>query len=268
MSLTVIQWPGAEPIHLDEAKAHLRITDANSDAKITSLIPTARELAEQYTGRALVSRQWDWTLDSFPVQLLPPFPPLRAVDSVKYTDAAGAQQTLATTEYTVDKASEPSRLVEAYGKYWPTLRGTINDVVVRYRAGYATPFTVVAATDVITAIGHPYADADPVTLTNSGGALPAGLSVQTTYYARDVSGNTLKLAATAGGAAIDITGTGTGAHFLGQIPRPILDAMLLIIGELNERREDNIVGAPIQQVPLSAEYLLDYYRVHYRVPNV
>jgi hypothetical protein len=46
----------------------------------------------------------------------------------------------------------------------------------------------------------------------SSTTLPAGLAVDTLYYIRDATANTFKLAATSGGDAIDITGTGTGTH--------------------------------------------------------
>lgn len=77
-------------------------------------------------------------------------------------------------------------------------------------------FTAVAATDLITKVAHGYSTGDRVQLTNSGGALPAGLSAATTYYVIRVSADTFKLAtsdtlATAG-TAVDLTGAGTGTH--------------------------------------------------------
>lgn len=74
----------------------------------------------------------------------------------------------------------------------------------------ATTFTA-ATTDVITATAHGLYDGDRVALTTSG-TLPAGLSLATDYWVRDRTTNTLKLSATAGGAAVDITGTGSGTH--------------------------------------------------------
>lgn len=61
--------------------------------------------------------------------------------------------------------------------------------------------------------GHGYSDNQAVTLTTTG-SLPSPLATATTYYLRDVGTNVyfFKLAATAGGAAINITTTGTGAQ--------------------------------------------------------
>lgn len=65
--------------------------------------------------------------------------------------------------------------------------------------------TGVAATNVITATGHDFYTNQKVWIkpgTLTGGA---GLVTNLDYYIRDISGSTFKLAATAGGAAIDFT---------------------------------------------------------------
>ena len=55
-----------------------------------------------------------------------------------------------------------------------------------------------------------------VILTNSGypSALPTGLVVGTTYYVKNVSGNTFNLAATPTGVVINTTGTQSGTHYI------------------------------------------------------
>jgi hypothetical protein len=56
----------------------------------------------------------------------------------------------------------------------------------------------------------------PVILTNTGypSALPTGLVVGTTYYVKNVSGTLFNLSATPGGAAINTSGTQSGAHYI------------------------------------------------------
>jgi hypothetical protein len=67
------------------------------------------------------------------------------------------------------------------------------------------------ATDVLTAPGHTLSNGDPVRLEPVlGKTLPTPLAAATTYYVRDVNGATLKLAASGGGAAIDLTAAGPG----------------------------------------------------------
>lgn len=77
-------------------------------------------------------------------------------------------------------------------------------------------FTADYSTDIITAAGHGYINADSVKLTNAGGALPGGLALATEYYVIYIDSATFKLATTYQNAvdsvAIDITSTGTGTH--------------------------------------------------------
>lgn len=63
--------------------------------------------------------------------------------------------------------------------------------------------TAVASTDVITCSGHGLADGGEVLFSSLVGG--AGLVADKTYYARDVTGTTFRVADTLGGAAVDIT---------------------------------------------------------------
>lgn len=252
--------PSAEPISLTEAKAHLRVDGTDDDALITSLIVTARQHVEAETERILITQTWDLYEDEFPDVIEIPYPPLQSISVITYTDEDGVTQTLATSVYTVDMDSEPGQVYEAYNQTWPNTRNEDKVVKVTFVAGYATPFTADAATDVITVTGRTFADGGMIRLSNSGGALPAGLSTLTDYYVRDASGPTFKLAATAGGAAIDITGTGTGTHFVGEVPQAIKQAMLLLIGHWYENREAVNIGSAANEFPLAVDALLAPYR--------
>lgn len=74
------------------------------------------------------------------------------------------------------------------------------------------------ADNTLTVTGHGEPSSGfPVVMSNSGGALPAGLATLTRYYAVYVDANTIKLTLTladalAGTNIIDITGNGTGTH--------------------------------------------------------
>lgn len=82
----------------------------------------------------------------------------------------------------------------------------------------STVFTA-AASDILTVSGKPLVDGTPFQATTTT-TLPGGMSLATTYYTRDCSYNatsnvtTFKIAATLGGAAIDILDAGTGTHTL------------------------------------------------------
>lgn len=75
--------------------------------------------------------------------------------------------------------------------------------------------TADAGTDVITCTSHGLSVNDLIHFTNSGGALPTGISANTVYYVKTVPGaSTLTISATRGGATLDITGAGSGTHTL------------------------------------------------------
>jgi hypothetical protein len=82
--------------------------------------------------------------------------------------------------------------------------------------GVIITYTADAATDVFTTANpHGFVTDQWVMLFNSGGAAPAGVTTGVMYYARDVTSTTFKLAATRGGAAINITTNGTGTNTTG-----------------------------------------------------
>jgi hypothetical protein len=78
-------------------------------------------------------------------------------------------------------------------------------------AAATATFTADDGTDVITSAAHGLSNGQAVRLTTTT-TLPGGLALNTTYWVRDAATNTFKLAASSGGAAIDITSTGTGTH--------------------------------------------------------
>lgn len=71
--------------------------------------------------------------------------------------------------------------------------------------GGATPknFTVDPATDTVYSTSHGYSDTQTIVFYN--GTAPGGLTEGTVYYVRDSATHSFKVAATSGGAAIDIT---------------------------------------------------------------
>lgn len=280
LTLTTVTDPTAEPLSLQEAKDHLRIDGEAEDAHLSALIVAAREWVEGFWGRTIVATKRKLSLDQFyttgPARICDvgvyegyrdytirlPGPPLIAVSSITYVDTDGTTQTLATSGYQVDAESEPARIVPAYGESWPTTRAQLNAVSITYTAGYAAPFTVAVDTNVLTVTARTYTDGDVVRLSNSGGELPTGLSANTDYYVRDVSGNTFKLAETSGGTAIDVTAnSGSGTHFVGVIPAKAKQAMKLLIGHWWENREAVLTGSISKDIEFAVESLLWFDRI-------
>lgn len=135
--------PATEPVTLAEAKLHCKVDGVEHDAMFNTVwIPSARQQAELRTGRALVTQQWEYTLEGFLQRIALPMPALVSVQSVKYLDQNGALQTLASTEYQVVISELVGYIIPAYGKAWPGCRTQPDSVVIAYTAGYGLPAAV------------------------------------------------------------------------------------------------------------------------------
>lgn len=265
MTLELTTTPAAEPIHLDQAKLHLRVDTTDDDTLIAGLISAARARCESFTRRALVMRDFRARYDDFPMRFDLPYAPLQAVSGITYTDTNGDSQTLATSLYQVDRFKEPGQVLEAYNTTWPSTYDDINVVSVSYTAGYVLQATVDVASDVLSAAGHPFADGDTVRMQLSGGAdraLYSGLALNADYFVRDaVSGVSFKLAATAGGDAIEVSGTLTGSMMVGRdiIPEPLISGMLLYLTALYENRGETDFAIPAPVMALWGPYQLEAF---------
>lgn len=150
MAEQLVTPPSQEPVTLAEAKTHLRVEVDTEDALISGLIASARQWAENETNRALVTQTWRLWLDAFPsflpstprAEIVLPNPPLATVTAIAYTASDGTSLTLDPSLYTLDKATEPGRVMPAWGTNWPSTRDVANAVSVTYTAGYGDPAAV------------------------------------------------------------------------------------------------------------------------------
>lgn len=181
MALTMVTAPSVEPVSLADAKTHLRVSVSDDDDLITALIATARQWAEAFTRRALITQVWDLFLAEWPEddEFEIPLPPLQSVTSVTYKDTDGNSSTFSSDDYIVDTDSEPGRVVLAYGESWPsTSLYPSNPITVRFTAGYGD-----AATDVPEAIrqailllvGHLYENREGTIGVGNMQVLPLGV---------------------------------------------------------------------------------------------
>ncbi len=145
------------PVSLDEAKDHLRVIGDDDDNYINSLLLAATEWAEKFQNRTFVTRERKMELDAFQTIICPPYPPLISA-TIQYVDTNGTTQTLSSTYYRINTGSEPGRITEAYGYYWPITREVTGTVTITYTAGYGAkakvPDDVKAAIKLI--VGHLY----------------------------------------------------------------------------------------------------------------
>lgn len=75
--------PAGEPLSLAEVKSFLRIDGNDEDTLLGELITTARILAEELTGRSLMTQRWKIAYDNnVPQTISLPYGPLQSVISV------------------------------------------------------------------------------------------------------------------------------------------------------------------------------------------
>jgi hypothetical protein len=114
-----------------------------------------------------------------------------------------------TTTPVTNPAPLTTRTVDAAGAL------NIADNAFYATLGKPSVFTVANATDVFTIVGHGFSNAarTAITVRNSGGALPAGLSAGTVYWVQYVSADTFTLhTAVTGGSQVLVTTDGTGTN--------------------------------------------------------
>ena len=138
MTVTTIVQPSCEPVSLEEARRWLRVDsdDTTQDAPITMLIGAMRRYAENYTGRSFIPRTLRFSAPFFAEVLMLPKSPVISVNSVKYTDTDGAEQTLAADQYIVYANEIPALITPAYQVSYPSTRAVPDAVRVEYVAGY------------------------------------------------------------------------------------------------------------------------------------
>jgi uncharacterized phiE125 gp8 family phage protein len=136
--------PTFEPVTLEEAKLHVRVTDSSDDEKISNAIQFARELVEHDTSSVICSSTWTYKLDDWPTSnaIEIPLRNVQSVSSITYLDTAGATQTWGASNYTLDTGRVTPAVFLAYLAEWPTIRPIENAVTITMVAGYATAATI------------------------------------------------------------------------------------------------------------------------------
>lgn len=128
------------PVSLTELKAHVRQDHSADDTVLTDLISAAAETVEDAQARVLQKSTWALTLEDWPASgiiVLPRYP-LVSVTSVTYLlEGESTPTTFASSNYRVDTAMLPPRIVLKQNVLWPTAsleRGS--PITVTFIAGY------------------------------------------------------------------------------------------------------------------------------------
>ena len=131
------------PVSLRQAKEHCRISaeDTEHDIYLCRVITAARQKAEQYLRRKLMTQTVTYYFDGWPDSnvLELPYGKKTTVTTIKYKDTDGDQTTWDSDEYIdeVGNTFEPSRVVLAYGYSWPSVTlYPSKPIEVIYSCGY------------------------------------------------------------------------------------------------------------------------------------
>jgi len=175
--------PAVEPVIVGRLRSALVIDSNDRDGELKLRIQEATDVLEREFGTALITQTWQLQLDGFPAGgcIRLPHPPLQAVTSIQYVDAAGDTQTWDAADYRVDAFSEPGRITPAYDKVYPITRAVMGAVTITYTAGYGdaesdVPFSARAAVQLLAAdlFRNPETVLQGVSITE----LPSSLSVE------------------------------------------------------------------------------------------
>lgn len=106
MPLILTTPPSTEPVTLAETKTHLRVTHADDDAFISTLIKTARQQLEARTGLGFITQAWSLFLDDWPEtgEIRLPIGPLIDVTDIKVWSDADVASTIDPAHYYEDKS--------------------------------------------------------------------------------------------------------------------------------------------------------------------
>lgn len=141
----VITQPAEDPVTLAQAKLHLRVDGSDDDTLITGYIKAARNWAEGFMGRSIVTQTrrlylHDWPEDLDGVIEIP-FSPVQSVSSLKYYDSSGSLATMDPAMYDVDVVASPARITLVDGEIWPAAKSKPNAIQIEYVAGYGLAST-------------------------------------------------------------------------------------------------------------------------------
>jgi uncharacterized phiE125 gp8 family phage protein len=158
--------PSREPLFVDDVRNYLRLDDDVEETLIVALIAAARQWAENYTGRAFITRTVNQFHDSFNyhntyipegfytgihknhpdafIELA--MTPIATFTEVKAIDDAGSETTWDAANYYVDTVRDVPRLVLRDGGSFPSDLRSANGLKLVYDAGYgASPINIPVA---------------------------------------------------------------------------------------------------------------------------
>lgn len=225
-----------------ELRTHLRNFNTEENSLMESYILAMQQDIETCCERALTVRKFRLTLPCFPTYgtsgaIMLRMVPCARIVTVEYYDSANDLQE--HDDWNVITDFEPAEVHRSIDTTWPQTASRRDAVIVTFWAGNLVPVTFQFTDggddpDTYTftnTTGYELSDDDAITLSFSGNTnsvlgdvatLPDGASTNTTYYVVNATATTFQIAATAGGAVIDLadpaaSGSAVDKLFVGTI---------------------------------------------------
>ena len=138
--VSLLTGPTADPVSLSEAKLHCRIDENADNATIAMLIKAATGVCENYMRRPIMTQEFKQYFDRWPGESYLELgrTPLISVTSVKTYDESDVATTFNASNYYVDTATQPGRIVLRSGVSWPSWIRRANPIEIQFKAGYGT----------------------------------------------------------------------------------------------------------------------------------
>lgn len=145
-----------------EIKAWCKIDSSDDDTAVALIERAVHNWAKEYTSRTLTTVTYNLFIDTVYESDIPiqegfyvgydgrsnkrsidlPKSPVASVTHIKYYDDADTATTFATSNYYLDTASIPARILLRKGSSYPTSLRVANGIEIRYVAGYGATTTI------------------------------------------------------------------------------------------------------------------------------
>lgn len=127
--------PLSEPVTLAEVQSFSVVFEADDDALLTSLITVAREDAENYMNRQIMTATYELFTDCFVQDMKMPKNPIQSISKVEYMDDLGVYQILSSSEYYIYGDADISKI---HFEAMPSHKVHKRAIKITFLSGYTT----------------------------------------------------------------------------------------------------------------------------------
>lgn len=106
-----------ELVSLDEAKEHSRITDSDDDDVVQGKLDAAHDMIQQWLRRKLQPTTVVGVEENYSPEIMLPFPPITAINSIDAEDANGDLVTIPVEDYKFDDVIGSVRIKTSYKQH-------------------------------------------------------------------------------------------------------------------------------------------------------